>query len=97
MAFDKTLHNTSVDSDLFETMATSTTPAESATLQTSRVMIVAVGADVFVDIGSEPDVETSPAAVPAGHPVMFGVHNPGVDKVSIKTVSGTGWATLYYV
>ncbi len=96
MAFDKTLFDTSVDADTFETLQTSTTPVVSREITTSRVLIVAVGADIFVDVGADPDVEASPAVVPAGYPIMFGIHNPGVDKVSIKTVSGAGWVTLYY-
>jgi hypothetical protein len=97
MPFDKTLFNTSVDSDKFETLQTSSSPVQSAPLETSRVLIVALGADIFVDIGEQPDVDASPSAVPAGHPIMFGVHNPGVDSVSIKSVSGAGWVTLYHV
>lgn len=97
MAFDRTIYNTSVDSDNFETLTTSTTAVVSQPLGTSRVLVVAVGADVFIDIGGEPDADASPAVVPAGYPIMFGVHNPGVDRVSVKTVSGTGHVTLYHL
>ena len=97
MPFDKFVHSTTVDADRFETLETSATPVTSQIIGTSRVLVVAVGADIFIDIGTSPDVATSPAVVPAGQPILFGIHNPGEDTASIRSVSGTGWVTLYQI
>jgi hypothetical protein len=97
MPFPITIFNTSVDADRFETLDVTTTPVTSQNpISGARVLIVS-NVDIYIDIGLEPDVSTSYGLVPAGTPIMYGVHNPHQDKVSIRAVSGTGVVTLYHI
>lgn len=97
MPFPITIFNTSIDADRFETLevdATAKTTVQGIT--GARVVIVST-VDVYVDVGLTPDATTSYALVPARCPLMFGVHNPYDDKVSVRTVSGSGIVTVYHV
>jgi hypothetical protein len=94
------LNNTTVDLDegKYETLQTSTTAQTSGAVNAGTVLIVASGADVLVDVGPTPDCTAQFAVVPVGPTgVQVWLTNPGVDKVSVRTVSGTGYVTLYAV
>lgn len=98
MPFPITVMDTSVDADRFETLTVNTTAQTTAQAITGARVLIVANVDIYVDIGTDPNVDTSYSLVPAGYPIMFGVHNPYVDKVSVKTVSaGTGVVTFYHI
>lgn len=97
MPFPITIFDTSVDADRFETLEVTTTAQTTANpISGARALIVS-NVDIYIDIGTDPDATTSYGLVPAGHPIMFGIHNPHQDKISIRTLSGTGVVTIYHV
>lgn len=98
MPYSRTLFDTTVDPDSFETLEVSATPVTTTNpIPGCMVLVVAVGTDIFVDVGINADVEQSKSVVPAGYPIMFGITEYGA-SVSIKAVgNGTGWVTLYYL
>jgi len=79
----------------YETIATSAT-AKSSTLEfdssVSFVAVTVVGADAFVDFVKDAD-QTSMLA-PAGVTTIFEIHAEDACTVSVRSVSGTGYATV---
>lgn len=97
MPFPISIFDTSVDADRFETLEVTTTAQTSVNpISGARVLVVS-NVDVYIDVGLEPDSTTSFGLVPAGYPIMFGVHHPHEDKISVRTLVGTGVVTIYHI
>lgn len=97
MPFPITVMDTSIDSDRFETLDVTTTKQTSAQAITGARVIIVSTVDVYVDIGTDPDCDTSRALVPARTEMMFGIHKPYEDRVSVKSVTDNGVVTIYHV